>query len=108
MHKLVSMLFGISIGHVQIRLRFVMALLVESKADSSDEDRDADKLTSTQLAATIQLPKVTMQFTDEPYKLFLQIQVDEPTPDEARTIRNKYIKWILPIIYLLWILYHVY
>jgi hypothetical protein len=75
-----------------------MASLAESKTDSSDRDKNLNKSPSTQTVIDIQLPKVPTQFADESYKLFAQIQVDDPTPDEARAIRNKCIKWILPFI----------
>jgi hypothetical protein len=75
-----------------------MASPVESKAGSSDKDRAADKSRITQLVTVVQLPKVPTQFADESYKLFSQVQVDDPTPEEARAIRNKCIRWILPFI----------
>lgn len=75
-----------------------MASLVESKSDSSDKARDLGKPQSIQSVGAVQLPKVPTQFADESYKLFAQIQVDDPTPEEATAIRNKCIKWILPFI----------
>lgn len=83
---------------MSLPFHLIMASLVDSKADSSDKDRDADKSTSTQTNTGVDLPKVPTQFADESYKLFSQIQVDDPTPEEARAIRNKCIKWILPFI----------
>ena len=87
-----------SYGHVN-RSFLRMVSLVESKTDSSsDKDKNSDKSQSVQSVAAVQLPKVPTQFADESYKLFSQIQVDDPTPEEARAVRNKCIKWILPFI----------
>jgi hypothetical protein len=47
---------------------------------------------------TLQKLKVPKQFADESYKLLSQIQVNDPTPEEAGRIRNKCVKWILPFI----------
>ena len=47
----------------------------------------------------LQVPKVPTQYADESYKLFSQIgEIDDPTPEEARKIRNKCIRRILPFI----------
>ncbi|KAH8803525.1 major facilitator superfamily domain-containing protein [Xylogone sp. PMI_703] len=46
----------------------------------------------------MELPTIPTQYADESYKLFSQIHVDDPTPEEARRIRNKCVKWILPFI----------
>ena len=66
------------------------------KIDSSDNEGDISKVVAS--AASIHIPKVPTQYADESYKLFSQIRVDGPTPEEARRIRNKCIKWILPFI----------
>jgi len=51
------------------------------------------------IAAVAVLPKIPTQYADESYKLFAQLgKVDDPTAEEARVIRNKCIKWILPFI----------
>jgi hypothetical protein len=77
----------------------------DSKMDTSGAKEDIEGLESKNVAsasatslAAIQVPKVPTQYADEPYKLFSQIQVEDPTPEEARRIRNKCIKWILPFI----------
>jgi hypothetical protein len=77
----------------------------DSKIDSAggkggseeDEPKIAASASVTSVAA-FQLPKVPTQYADESYKLFSQIQVDDPTPEEAKRIRNKCVKWILPFI----------
>jgi hypothetical protein len=77
----------------------------DSKIDSAgakggseeDEPKNAASASVTSVAA-FQLPKVPTQYADESYKLFSQIQVDDPTPEEAKIIRNKCVKWILPFI----------
>ncbi|KAH7137915.1 allantoate permease [Dendryphion nanum] len=43
-------------------------------------------------------PKLPDRFADESYKLFSKVQVSEPTPEEAKRIRNKLIRWILPFL----------
>ena len=43
-------------------------------------------------------PKLPDRFADESYKLFSQVTVEPPTPEEARRIRNKCIRWILPFL----------
>ncbi|KAL2848423.1 major facilitator superfamily domain-containing protein [Aspergillus pseudoustus] len=43
-------------------------------------------------------PKVPAQFADESFKLFSKIQVSDPTPEEARAIRNKCLWRILPFL----------
>lgn len=43
-------------------------------------------------------PKVPDQFADESFKLFSKIQVTDPTPEEARLIRNKCLWRILPFL----------
>lgn len=82
-----------------------MSSAFDSKIDSAggkggseeDEPKVAASASVTSVAA-FQLPKVPTQYADESYKLFSQIQVDDPTPEEAKRIRNKCIKWILPFI----------
>lgn len=43
-------------------------------------------------------PKVPDQFADESFKLFAKIQVQDPTPFEAKKIRNKCLWRILPFL----------
>ncbi|KAH8890081.1 MFS general substrate transporter [Thozetella sp. PMI_491] len=43
-------------------------------------------------------PKLPDKYADESYRLFSQVKVDAATPEEARRIRNKSIRWILPFI----------
>ncbi|KAL1964909.1 hypothetical protein VTN77DRAFT_6262 [Rasamsonia byssochlamydoides] len=43
-------------------------------------------------------PTLPDQYADESYKLFSKVQVTDPTPDEARHIRNKCLWRILPFI----------
>lgn len=76
----------------------MVSLAESTRESSSDKDKNGDKSQSIQSIVAIQLPKVPTQFADESYKLFSQIQVDDPTPEQARAIRNKCIKWILPFI----------
>lgn len=42
--------------------------------------------------------KVPDQFADESFKLFSKIQVEDPTPEEAKAIRNKCLWRILPFL----------
>jgi hypothetical protein len=74
---------------------------IDSSGGKGGSEEDESKLTasaSVTSVAAFQIPKVPTQYADESYKLFSQIQVDDPTPEEARRIRNKCIKWILPFI----------
>lgn len=43
-------------------------------------------------------PKLPDRYADESYKLFSKIQVTDPTPEEARRIRNKCLWRILPFL----------
>jgi hypothetical protein len=54
-----------------------------------DEDSDNERGTA---------PKVPDQFADESFKLFSKIQVTDPTPEEAKQIRNKCLWRILPFL----------
>ena len=64
----------------------------------SPSGKDASKSSIIKTNCAAQVPKVPTKYADESYKLFSQIQIDDPTPEEARLIRNKCIKWILPFI----------
>ncbi|KAL1617602.1 hypothetical protein SLS56_010925 [Neofusicoccum ribis] len=39
--------------------------------------------------------KLSERYADESYKLFSKVKVEEPTPEEAKRIRNKCVTWIL-------------
>jgi hypothetical protein len=43
-------------------------------------------------------PKLPDRFADESYKLFSKVQVTDPTAEEARQIRNKCLRRILPFL----------
>ena len=43
-------------------------------------------------------PKLPERYADESYKLFSKVQVDDPSPAEAKRIRNKCVRWILPFL----------
>uniref|UniRef100_A0A2D3VMV3 Probable permease of the major facilitator superfamily n=1 Tax=Ramularia collo-cygni TaxID=112498 RepID=A0A2D3VMV3_9PEZI len=43
-------------------------------------------------------PKLASRFADESYKLLSKVDVPEPTPAEAKRLRNKCIKWIFPFL----------
>ncbi|XDG09090.1 hypothetical protein ABKA04_008705 [Annulohypoxylon sp. FPYF3050] len=43
----------------------------------------------------VEAPKLPDKFADESYKLFSQVKVEPPTPEEAARIRRKSVKWIL-------------
>ncbi|KIW12676.1 hypothetical protein PV08_09954 [Exophiala spinifera] len=44
------------------------------------------------------VPRLPDRYADESYKLFSKVQVEAPTPDEARIIRNKCLWRILPFL----------
>jgi hypothetical protein len=46
----------------------------------------------------VQTPKLSGRYADESYKLFSKVDVEEASPEEARRLRNKCIKWILPFL----------
>lgn len=60
--------------------------------------KDATKETTTPVADSTTTPKLPERYADESYKLFSKVQVDDPTPEEAKRIRNKCIRWILPFL----------
>ncbi|CAK1361717.1 putative transporter [Cercospora beticola] len=43
-------------------------------------------------------PKLPARYADESYKLFSKVQADEPTEAEAKIIRNKCVRWVLPFL----------
>ncbi|KPI38314.1 Allantoate permease [Cyphellophora attinorum] len=43
-------------------------------------------------------PVLPQKYADESYKLFSKVQVNDPTPEEARIIRNKCLWRILPFL----------
>lgn len=43
-------------------------------------------------------PRLPDRYADESYKLFSKVQVSDPTPEEARRIRNKCLWRILPFL----------
>lgn len=43
-------------------------------------------------------PKLPDRYADESYKLFSQVKVQAPTPEEASRIQKKLIRWILPFL----------
>jgi hypothetical protein len=56
---------------------------------------DSPSDSETTAATTPRLPD---RYADESYKLFSKVQVEEPTPEEARIIRNKCLWRILPFL----------
>ncbi len=46
----------------------------------------------------LKVPKLSARYADESYKLFDEVHVRDPTPEEARKIRNKSVLWILPFL----------
>jgi hypothetical protein len=46
----------------------------------------------------VNAPRLPDRYADESYKLFSKVQVAEPTPEEARIIRNKCLWRILPFL----------
>ncbi|KAF2703809.1 MFS general substrate transporter [Pleomassaria siparia CBS 279.74] len=53
---------------------------------------------STDGRETVDTPKLPDRFVDESYKLFSQVSVDDPTPEDALRIRKKLVRWILPFL----------
>lgn len=62
-----------------------MAKVPDTVAESLDTDR----------TAPVETAKLSERYADESYKLFSKVKVEEPTPEEAKVIRNKCVKWIL-------------
>lgn len=48
--------------------------------------------------ASCNVPRLSDRSADESYKLFSKVQVADPTPEEARRIRNKLLWRILPFL----------
>lgn len=46
----------------------------------------------------IETPKLSGRYADESYKLFSKVDIQEASPEEAKRLRNKCIKWILPFL----------
>jgi hypothetical protein len=44
------------------------------------------------------VPRLSDRSADESYKLFSKVQVADPTPEEARRIRNKLLWRVLPFL----------
>lgn len=64
-----------------------------SQPDSQEENESAESAESAR--ATL---KLSDRSADESYKLFSKVQVSDPTPEEARKIRNKCLWRILPFL----------
>ncbi|USW56706.1 Putative major facilitator superfamily, MFS transporter superfamily [Septoria linicola] len=60
--------------------------------------KDAARSTTVPVKDETATPKLAEKFGDESYKLFTKVQVDDPSPKEARLIRNKCVRWILPFL----------
>ncbi|KAI5362649.1 putative major facilitator superfamily, MFS transporter superfamily [Septoria linicola] len=60
--------------------------------------KDAARSTTVPVKDETATPKLAEKFVDESYKLFSKVQVDDPSPKEARLIRNKCVRWILPFL----------
>jgi hypothetical protein len=43
-------------------------------------------------------PKLAERFADESYKLFSKVQVEDPTPEEAKRLRKKCVVAIMPFL----------
>ena len=71
----------------------VMATKVayEEAIDSRSESHEENDLARD-------VPKLSDRSADESYKLFSKVQVADPTPEEARRIRNKLLWRILPFL----------
>ncbi|KAK4542352.1 hypothetical protein LTR36_006808 [Oleoguttula mirabilis] len=54
--------------------------------------------TATSVGTTPDTPKLLDRYADESFKLFSSIQVSDPTPEEARLLRKKCVRWILPFL----------
>lgn len=59
---------------------------------TSQDDSDDDN------AVPANAPKLPDRYADESYKLFSQVKVTDPTPEEAKKIRNKLLWRILPFL----------
>ncbi|KAL7953972.1 major facilitator superfamily domain-containing protein [Trichoderma compactum] len=64
-----------------------------SQPDSQEQNESAESAESVR--ATL---KLSDRSADESYKLFSKVQVSDPTPEEARKIRNKCLWRILPFL----------
>ena len=53
---------------------------------------------TTSIVRSNATPKLPERYADESYKLFSKVQVDDPSPAEAKRIRNKCVRWILPFL----------
>ncbi|KAK4950464.1 hypothetical protein LTR10_011446 [Elasticomyces elasticus] len=54
--------------------------------------------TTSPLASTPEAPKLPDRYADESHKLFSNVDVEDPTSEEALRIRNKCVRWILPFL----------
>ncbi|SPO06348.1 probable permease of the major facilitator superfamily [Cephalotrichum gorgonifer] len=48
--------------------------------------------------ANVAPPKLPDRYADESYKLFSQVQVEPPSEKEAKRIRDKCVRWVLPFL----------
>jgi hypothetical protein len=58
----------------------------------------SDRPHSLEQAIPENAPVLPQKYADESYKLFSKVQVNDPTPEEARIIRNKCLWRILPFL----------
>ena len=69
-----------------------------SQSKSAAAGLSSTEVVDEQPGETTTTPKLPDQFADESYKLFSQVQVSAPTPEEANRIRKKCVRWILPFL----------
>ncbi|KAF4461016.1 allantoate permease [Fusarium albosuccineum] len=69
-----------------------------TSSDMAQPQKTIERTSSNEVGVEIETPKLPDRYADESYKLFSQVKVDPPTPEEALRIRNKCIKWILPFL----------
>ncbi|KAJ3537972.1 hypothetical protein NM208_g6101 [Fusarium decemcellulare] len=69
-----------------------------TSSNMAQPQKTIERTSSNEVGLEIETPKLPDRYADESYKLFSQVKVDPPTPEEALRIRNKCIKWILPFL----------
>ncbi|KAK1765153.1 major facilitator superfamily domain-containing protein [Phialemonium atrogriseum] len=70
--------------------------MAQAKLIGQTSSSEVDSTTATTI--TTATPKLPDRYADESYRLFSQVHVDPPGPEQARRIRNKCIRWILPFL----------
>lgn len=62
------------------------------------KDNANEQVNSSSSDLGVDAPQLPSRFADESFKLFSKVKVSDPTPEEAREIKKKLVRRILPFL----------